>query len=140
MQEELDASKLAFGEEFARAKCLMNAEVALILEKKVESLQENSLDPLQQLSPVLEKSLLYVKQFRQYENPESVRQVREVLAGQHKLHEFEVCSIANLAPDSVDEVKSLIPSLAMEDRDPPIDDEEIEQMLSELQTIRNYAE
>ena len=37
--------------DFARAKCLMNAEVALVLEKKVEGLRENSMDPNMELPP-----------------------------------------------------------------------------------------
>ncbi|PON85671.1 HRDC-like [Trema orientale] len=48
--------------EFLKAKCLMNCEVALILERKV-----------------FEKSLQYVKHFSRHKNPDVVRQVQEVL-------------------------------------------------------------
>ncbi|GJP56772.1 hypothetical protein CLOM_g15822 [Closterium sp. NIES-68] len=136
--EEEDAGQLKLGSEFSRAKCLMNAEVALILDKKLESLRENNVDPMLQLNSVLEKSLQYVKRFSRYQNPQAVKQVREALAGKGKLHEFEVCVIGNLAPDTVDEAKSLVPSLAMDGRDPPIDDDQIEAMLQDLKTIRTF--
>lgn len=137
--EDEDASQLKLGQEFSGAKCLMNAEVALILEKKVESLQQESgLDPLQHLNPVLEKSLQYVKRFSRYKNPEAVRQVRAILADQRKLHEFEVCVIGNLAPDTVEEAKAVVPSLVTVERDPPIDDEQIEIMLQDLKNIRVF--
>ncbi|CAI7857563.1 unnamed protein product [Closterium sp. NIES-53] len=134
--EEEDAGQLKLGSEFSRAKCLMNAEVALILDKKLESLRENNVDPMLQLNSVLEKSLQYVKRFSRYQNPQAVKQVREALAGKGKLHEFEVCVIGNLAPDTVDEAKSLVPSLAMDGREPMIDDDQIEAMLQDLKTIR----
>ncbi|CAI5952042.1 unnamed protein product [Closterium sp. NIES-64] len=75
--EEEDAGQLKLGSEFSRAKCLMNAEVALILDKKLESLRENNVDPMLQLNSVLEKSLQYVKRFSRYQNPQAVKQVRE---------------------------------------------------------------
>eukprot|EP00475_Leptophrys_vorax_P015025 TRINITY_DN21353_c0_g1_i2.p2 TRINITY_DN21353_c0_g1~~TRINITY_DN21353_c0_g1_i2.p2 ORF type:complete len:143 (+),score=28.40 TRINITY_DN21353_c0_g1_i2:257-685(+) len=136
--EEEDAGYLKLGPEFNRSKCLMNAEVALILDKKLESLRENSIDPMLQLNSVLEKSLQYVKRFSRYQNPQAVKQVREALAGKGKLHEFEVCVIGNLAPDTVEEAKALVPSLVMPGREPPIDDDQIEQMLSDLRTIRTF--
>ncbi|KAL0437093.1 UNVERIFIED_CONTAM: DNA-directed RNA polymerase II subunit [Sesamum radiatum] len=63
--------------EFLKAKCLMNCEVALILEHKYEQLQQMADDPMNQMSQVFEKSLQYVKRFSRYKNPDAVRQVRE---------------------------------------------------------------
>ncbi|KAJ7559662.1 hypothetical protein O6H91_04G094900 [Diphasiastrum complanatum] len=129
--EEEDASELKLGEDFLKAKCLMNAEVALILEKKFETLQQLSEDASSQFSQVFEKSLQYVKRFSRYQNPEAVKQVRD----RNQLAEFEVCVIGNLCPETVEEAKALVPSIAKKDR---MDDEQIEQMLADLATIKKY--
>ncbi|MED6134270.1 DNA-directed RNA polymerase II subunit 4, variant 2 [Stylosanthes scabra] len=76
-EEEENAAELKIGEEFLKAKCLMNCEVSLILEHKYEQLQQTSDDPMNQVSQVFEKSLQYVKRFSRYKNPDAVRQVRE---------------------------------------------------------------
>ncbi|PIA47901.1 hypothetical protein AQUCO_01400477v1 [Aquilegia coerulea] len=76
-EEEENAAELKIGDEFLKAKCLMNCEVALILDRKYEQLQQMSDDPMNQVSQVFEKSLQYVKRFSRYTNPDAVRQVRE---------------------------------------------------------------
>ncbi|XP_077248529.1 DNA-directed RNA polymerase II subunit 4 isoform X3 [Tasmannia lanceolata] len=76
-EEEENAAELKIGTEFEKAKCLMNCEVALILDRKYEQLQQMSDDPMNQISQVFEKSLQYVKRFSRYKNPDAVRQVRE---------------------------------------------------------------
>ncbi|KAI5069250.1 hypothetical protein GOP47_0015551 [Adiantum capillus-veneris] len=108
--EEEDASELKLGEDFEKAKCLMNSEVAVILERKYEQIQQLS-DPASQVSQVFEKSFQYVKHFSRYQNPNAVKQVREVLS-QNQLAEFEVCVIGNLCLDTLEEAKALVPSLA----------------------------
>ncbi|KAL8491761.1 hypothetical protein ACS0TY_023381 [Phlomoides rotata] len=76
-EEEENAAELKIPDEFLKAKCLMNCEVALILEHKYEQLQQMADDPMNQMSQVFEKSLQYVKRFSRYKNPDAVRQVRE---------------------------------------------------------------
>ncbi|GAU37317.1 hypothetical protein TSUD_354740 [Trifolium subterraneum] len=76
-EEEENAAELKIGDEFLKAKCLMNCEVSLILEHKYEQLQQSSDDAVNQVSQVFEKSLQYVKRFSRYKNPDAVRQVRE---------------------------------------------------------------
>lgn len=76
-EEEENAAELKIGDEFLKAKCLMNCEVALILEHKYDQLQQMSDDPRNQVSQVFEKSLQYVKRFSRYKNPDAVKQVRE---------------------------------------------------------------
>ncbi|KAJ0097999.1 hypothetical protein Patl1_27583 [Pistacia atlantica] len=49
-EEEENAAELKIGEEFLKAKCLMNCEVSLILEHKFEQLQQTSDDPMNQVS------------------------------------------------------------------------------------------
>ncbi|KAG7983036.1 hypothetical protein I3843_04G083900 [Carya illinoinensis] len=76
-EEEENAAELKIGDEFLKAKCLMNCEVALILEHKYEQLQQMSDDAGNHVSQVFEKSQQYVKRFSRYKNPDAVRQVRE---------------------------------------------------------------
>ncbi|KAJ9686056.1 hypothetical protein PVL29_015100 [Vitis rotundifolia] len=99
-----------FFAEFLKAKCLMNCEVAVILEHKYEQLQQMSDDPLNQVSQVFEKSLQYVKRFSRYKNPDAVRQVREILS-RYQLAEFELCVLGNLCPETVEEAIAMVPSI-----------------------------
>lgn len=112
----------------------MNAEVALILEKKYAQLQNLADDPASQVSQVFEKSLQYVKRFSRYQNPEALKQVREVLV-RNKLSEFEVGAIGNLCPETVEEAKALVPSITKKGR---LDEQEIEQMLLDLARIKKF--
>nr|ACK44499.1 AT5G09920-like protein [Arabidopsis arenosa] len=109
-EEEENAAELKIGDEFLKAKCLMNCEVSLILEHKFEQLQQVSEDPMNQVSQVFEKSLQYVKRFSRYKNPDAVRQVREILS-RHQLTEFELCVLGNLCPETVEEAVAMVPSL-----------------------------
>lgn len=140
-QEEEDAAELKLGADFEKAKCLMNSEVAVILERKYEQLQQLADDPASQVSQVFEKSLQYVKRFSRYQNPNAVKQVREVLS-RNQLAEFEVCVIGNLCPDTLEEAKALVPSLAKrskaDDDEDGVTDDKIEQMLTDLATIKKF--
>ncbi|KAG2241320.1 hypothetical protein Bca52824_096696 [Brassica carinata] len=91
--EEEEHTKLKIGDEFLKAKCLMNCEVSLILEHKV-----------------IEKSLQYVKRFSRYKNPDAVRQVREILS-RHQFTEFELCVLGNLYLETAKEAVAMVPSL-----------------------------
>ncbi|RZC49219.1 hypothetical protein C5167_017648 [Papaver somniferum] len=109
-QEEENAAELKIGEEFLKAKCLMNCEVALILDRKFDQLQAMSSDPMSQVSQVFEKSQQYVKRFSRYKNADAVRQVREILS-RYQLAEFELCVLGNLCPETADEAKAMVPSI-----------------------------
>ncbi|XP_057855621.1 DNA-directed RNA polymerase II subunit 4 isoform X2 [Cryptomeria japonica] len=87
-EAEENAAEVKIGEEFLKAKCLMNAEVALILEKKYDQLQQVSEDASCQVSQVFERSLQYATQSSRYKNPGAVKQVRDVLS-RNSLSEFE---------------------------------------------------
>lgn len=54
------------------------------------------------------------------------------LLKQLKLHKFELAAIANLCPETVEEAKSLIPSL--EGR---FEDEDLQAVLDDIQTKRS---
>nr|KJB71267.1 hypothetical protein B456_011G113800 [Gossypium raimondii] len=130
-EEEENAAELKIGEEFLKAKCLMNCEVALILEHKYEQLQQMSDDPMNQVSQVFEKSLQYVKRFSRYKNPDAVRQVRE-----YQLAEFELCVLGNLCPETVEEAIAMVPSIKTKGR--AHDDDAIERMLNDLSLIKKF--
>ncbi|KAK8941270.1 hypothetical protein KSP39_PZI010359 [Platanthera zijinensis] len=109
-EEEENAADLKIGDEFLKAKCLMNCEVALILDRRLEQLQQMSDDPTNQLSQVFEKSHQYVKRFSRYKNQDAVKQVREILS-RNKLSEFELSVLGNLCPETVEEAIAMVPSL-----------------------------
>uniref|UniRef100_A0A0D6RA44 RNA polymerase Rpb4/RPC9 core domain-containing protein n=2 Tax=Araucariaceae TaxID=25664 RepID=A0A0D6RA44_ARACU len=134
-EEEENAAELKIGEEFLKAKCLMNAEVALILEKKYEQLQQATDDASSQVSQVFEKSLQYVQRFSRYKNPDAVKQVRDVLS-RYQLTEFELCVIGNLCPDTAEEARAMVPTLKSKGRG--LDDDKIDKMLSDLAMIRKF--
>ncbi|XP_042493643.1 DNA-directed RNA polymerase II subunit 4 [Macadamia integrifolia] len=134
-EEEENAAELKIGDEFLKAKCLMNCEVALILDRKYEQLQQMSDDPMNQISQVFEKSLQYVKRFSRYKNPDAVRQVREILS-RYQLAEFELCVLGNLCPETVEEAIAMVPSIKTRGRG--LDDEAIEKMLNDLSLIKKF--
>lgn len=137
---QLTRNKPVCGAEFLKAKCLMNCEVAIILEHKYEQIQQHSSesDPSSQVSQVFEKSLQYVKRFSRYKNPDAVRQVRETLS-RYGLAEFELCTLGNLCPDTTGEATALVPSLKSGGRFVgEAGDEKIEKMLNDLSLIKKF--
>ncbi|KAH9718275.1 DNA-directed RNA polymerase II subunit 4 [Citrus sinensis] len=141
-EEEENAAELKIGDEFLKAKCLMNCEVAIILHHKYEQLQQTSDDPMNQVSQVFEKSLQYVKRFSRYKNPDAVRQVREYpsslwkILSRYQLAEFELCVLGNLCPETVEEAIAMVPSIKTRGR--AHDDEAIEKMLNDLSLIKKF--
>lgn len=134
-EEEENAAELKIGDEFLKAKCLMNGEVARILDKKLEQLQQFSDDPSSQISQVFEKSHQYVKRFSRFKNNDAVTQVREVLS-RYQLTEFELVVIGNLCPETVDEAVAMVPSIKSKARG--LDDDAIEKMLNDLSLIKKF--
>ncbi|PPR92416.1 hypothetical protein GOBAR_AA28255 [Gossypium barbadense] len=138
-EEEENAAELKIGEEFLKAKCLMNCEVALILEHKYEQLQQMSDDPMNQVSQVFEKSLQYVKRFSRYKNPDAVRQVREYPLNFQKFYggsSKSLCVLGNLCPETVEEAIAMVPSIKTKGR--AHDDDAIERMLNDLSLIKKF--
>nr|VDC85763.1 unnamed protein product [Brassica oleracea] len=126
-EEEENDAELKIGDEFLKAKCLMNCEVSLILEHKYEQLQQVSEDPMNQVSQLN----LFKKVFglAGYKNPDAVRQVREILS-RHQLTEFELCVLGNLCPETAEEAVAMVPSLKTKGR--AHSDEAIEKMLNKM--------
>ncbi|CAN6881840.1 unnamed protein product [Brassica oleracea] len=141
-EEEENAAKLKIGDEFLKAKCLMNCEVSLILEHKYEQLQQVSEDPMNQVSQVIEKSLQYVKRFSRYKNPYAVRQVREYhlsfhrILSRHQLTEFELCVLGNLCLETAKEAVAIVPSLKTKGR--AHNNEATENILNDLSLVKRF--
>ncbi|KAL6223048.1 hypothetical protein ACLB2K_006438 [Fragaria x ananassa] len=155
-EEEENAAELKIGDEFLKAKCLMNCEVSLILEHKFEQLQQMSDDPRNQVSQVFEKSLQYVKRFSRYKNADAVKQVREYpfsdlnvvqelnlnlsstfrILSRYQLTEFELCVLGNLCPETVEEAIAMVPSIKAKGR--VHDDEVIDKMLNDIAMIKKF--
>ncbi|KAL0784181.1 hypothetical protein Bca101_000426 [Brassica carinata] len=115
-EEEENDAELKIGDEFLKAKCLMNCEVSLILEHKYEQLQQVSEDPMNQVSQVFEKSL-------------------QILS-RHQLTEFELCVLGNLCPETAEEAVAMVPSLKTKGR--AHSDEAIEKMLNDLSLVKRF--
>eukprot|EP00276_Gloeochaete_wittrockiana_P003872 CAMPEP_0184648426 /NCGR_PEP_ID=MMETSP0308-20130426/5553_1 /TAXON_ID=38269 /ORGANISM="Gloeochaete witrockiana, Strain SAG 46.84" /LENGTH=142 /DNA_ID=CAMNT_0027080241 /DNA_START=1 /DNA_END=427 /DNA_ORIENTATION=- len=128
--EEEDAALLKFGKDFDRARCLLNSEVSIILEHKQNSAKSPE-EAETTNSPMFQKTFQYVQRFSRYKNQESTRAAREILMSK-QFAEFQVASIGNLNPESSEEAKALIPSLA--DRD----DDELQMVLNDLATFENF--
>ncbi|XP_076358851.1 RNA polymerase II subunit D isoform X2 [Tachypleus tridentatus] len=129
-QVEEDASELQFPKEFENAETLLISEVHMLLEHRKQ--QNESAEEEQELSEVFLKTLDYCQQFSRYKNRETIAAVRSLLM-QKKLHKFELAQLANLAPETPEEAKALIPSL--EGR---FEDEELRQILDDIQTQRSF--
>ncbi|KAF8409780.1 hypothetical protein HHK36_005859 [Tetracentron sinense] len=91
-------------------KCLMDCEAALALQGVQEQLVILSEDPTIKMPVTFDKGLQYAKTGSHYRSPQSVRQALETLK-RHGVSDGEICMIANICPETVDEVFSLIPSL-----------------------------
>lgn len=126
---EENAAELQFPKEFENAETLFISEVNLLLQHRIKQ-NENAEDE-QEFSDVFNKTHNYTTRFSRFNNRETIATARSIL-NQKKLHKFEVAQIANLAPETPEEAKGLIPSL--EGR---FQDEELAQMLDDIQTQRS---
>ncbi|KAI0704139.1 RNA polymerase II [Earliella scabrosa] len=123
--EEEDASSLRLGSEFNNAGCLLISEVRYLLEHR----------PSEKAAPdtaVYNKTLDYVKTFAKFDKPEAAAAIRETLRRESALTQFEIAQIANLCPVTAEEAKSIIPSLVK------IDDDKLQPLLDEIQTMRKF--
>ncbi|KAJ7248460.1 HRDC-like protein [Mycena rebaudengoi] len=121
--EEEDASALKLGAEFNNAGCLLISEVKYLLENRDKDAPDTK---------VYNKTLEYVKTFTKFNTTDSASAVRDTLRREPALTQFETAQIANLCPATADEAKSVIPSLVK------IDDDRLEALLRDIQTMRKY--
>ncbi|KAJ7066337.1 HRDC-like protein [Mycena amicta] len=121
--EEEDASALKLGTEFNNAGCLLISEVRYLLENRDKDAPDTK---------VYNKTLEYVKTFAKFNTTDSASAVRETLRREQALTQFETAQIANLCPATADEANSVVPSLVK------IDDDRLDALLRDIQTMRKY--
>ncbi|KAL3850974.1 hypothetical protein ACJIZ3_012856 [Penstemon smallii] len=90
--------------------CLMDCEAAEILQGIQEQMVFLSQDPDIKLPVSFDKGLTYAKRAENYAKPQTVKKILEPLK-KHGVSDSEICLIANISPESVDEVFALIPAL-----------------------------
>ncbi|CAN8267048.1 unnamed protein product [Cochlearia groenlandica] len=92
------------------AKCLMDCEAFEFLEGIKEHIAVLSEDPSIKIPVSFDRGLEYLKYGSCYVNPESVRHILDPLK-KYGVSESEMCMIANVCPESIDEVFSFVPSM-----------------------------
>jgi len=140
VKEEEDATELKFGPDFDVAQALSMNEVMLIQESKVGDDRETYGEETSTTQTrVFEKTMAYAKRFANCTTQQQAHNMREacVNAG---LHDFEVAMFVNIVPQNYDEAKTLVPSLmaAGEDGKMRFDEHHIENLISELNNIRQF--
>lgn len=92
------------------SQCVMDCEAADILQGIQEQMVFLSRDPTIKLPVSFDRGLQYAKAGARYSDPKAVRQVLEVLKN-HGVSDVEICIIANICPETIDEVFAVVPSL-----------------------------
>ncbi|XP_077222671.1 DNA-directed RNA polymerases IV and V subunit 4-like isoform X2 [Tasmannia lanceolata] len=116
------------------AKCIMDCEAAAILQGIQEQMAILSEDPAIKIPESFLKGLQYAKTSDQYTNPDSVRQVLQSRSlKRNGISDGEMCMIANVCPETVDEVFALIPSLKDKRK---TNEKPIEDALHKLATLK----
>ncbi|MED6131694.1 hypothetical protein PIB30_012133 [Stylosanthes scabra] len=95
-------------------KCIMDCEAADILQGIQEQMVMLSRDSTVKIPISFDKGMHYATSNSKYSDPESVRRVLQPLKG-HGFSDNEICMIANLCPETTDEVFALIPSVKDKD-------------------------
>ncbi|KAI7836858.1 hypothetical protein COHA_009311 [Chlorella ohadii] len=121
---------------FKDAKVMTLGEAGLVLEDVSQRLQRR--DPDWQPNAMMLKAVEYAQRFSGNKNRDTLQKIRELLANR-RLSEMELGLVASLSIETADEAKKLVPSLAAptEARE-QLSDEELEAMLKELATYREF--
>ena len=121
-----DADTLSLGKVFENADCLLNCEVAVMMEE-IAAADEKVPDSFHEV-------LEYVRKFSKFKQRTAVNEVEDLLAleAYSDLHPFQRASIANLLPETIEEARALIPSL-------DIDDDNLQHLLTNLKNTQNFA-
>ncbi|XP_057765168.1 DNA-directed RNA polymerases IV and V subunit 4-like [Salvia miltiorrhiza] len=90
--------------------CLMDCEAAEILQSIQDQMVILSQDPDIKLPVSFDTGLTYAKRGGNYAKPETVKKIFEPLK-KHGVSDCEICLIANICPESVDEVFAVVPAL-----------------------------
>ncbi|KIS66661.1 uncharacterized protein UMAG_04722 [Mycosarcoma maydis] len=161
MIEDEDAAIGKLGSEFDDIGCLLISEVELVfsqpdqLGSMANPAGAGGRDEV--ATAVFSKTKDYVSEFSRYKDPNTIREIRELLLKHAKLDDrqidedgnelpedeanaaglqltqFEMAQLANLCITEVDEAKALIPTLATRD------DALLDSLLQELDNIRRFS-
>ncbi|KAJ4459681.1 putative DNA-directed RNA polymerase II subunit RPB4 [Paratrimastix pyriformis] len=112
-------------EEFRNANCLSIAEVSFLLDGIRE--RDAEWDP----SEIFKKTQQYAQVFSQTTRVAS-EEVRALLNARD-LQEFERAQLVNLAPETTEEAKVLVPSLER------FDEDALQQILGDLAALKRFA-
>lgn len=127
-QEEENAAELKIPAVFLEANCLSNTEAKIVLEHHLEGRGTT----LEGASDRVQKTYEYVSQFNIQQNRPNMDALRQKLVSSYpKLHLFEICVLANLAPGDAEEAKLMVPSLLGK-----VTEEELTQIVEEVATYR----
>ncbi|KAM1385055.1 hypothetical protein FF1_037161 [Malus domestica] len=91
-------------------KCMMDCEAADILQGIQEQMVMLSKDPTIKIPVSFDKGLQYANSTSRCTHPQSGRHVLETLK-KYGVKDGEICVIANVCPETTDEVFALVPSL-----------------------------
>ncbi|XP_051124914.1 DNA-directed RNA polymerases IV and V subunit 4-like [Andrographis paniculata] len=92
------------------SECLMDCEAAELLQCIQDHMVVLSQDPDIKLPVSFDLGLAYAKRGVHYAKPQTLKRIFEPLR-KLGVSECEICLIANISPESVDEVFALIPAL-----------------------------
>jgi len=115
-------------------EAVSNAQVFMMLEAR----KKRDLEQRRPVPEVVEKTFKYAEQFAtasvnmRAHGAQSIinnliRDLKNVSFDSRSLDSFEVASLINLYPDSVEEAKALVPSLASK-----FNDDELQQIISQM--------
>ncbi|GAB4826446.1 hypothetical protein Ancab_033341 [Ancistrocladus abbreviatus] len=93
------------------AQCVMDCEAADILQGIQEHMVILSRDPMIKIPVSFDRGLQYAKSEGRYTDPQGVRQVLDRTLKNDGVSAGEICLIANVCPETIDEVFALVPSL-----------------------------
>jgi DNA-directed RNA polymerase II subunit RPB4 len=147
-KRESDASTLSFGPELKNTHPLLTSETLLLLQNYSTQREQHAQTtgfPFPGLPAATTKALEHSTQFSKYSNREIIREIRqsmlnpstgdqaERMKNARGMVEFEMVQVANLLPETVDEAKALVPSLAGS-----VDEDDLQKILDDLSTIRRF--
>jgi len=133
-ETEEDAQKLKLGADFEEARCLWNAEVAIILEhhgREREANESETVSSTTNASAMIQSTLSYARRFQHYNNREALADARR-LSDRLRLHAFESAVLNNLNVEAADEAITLVPTL--KERFQP-DDKLLEKYLNDIKRL-----
>ncbi|KAI9357696.1 HRDC-like protein [Zopfochytrium polystomum] len=131
-----DAAELRFGAEFEETddcKALMISEVKVLLElvedkKRREGLNSSGSD-------IKQKTLDYCQRFSRFPKAETIKELRQLFPPD-QFQPFETAQLANLCCETVEEAKSLIPSLNK--RFDSLEDGKLLDLLDQMSNLRKF--